>query len=129
MVYSRRNGAREFVYPKAKAIELAKPPTPPFFYGAEILSKSPSRSRRGRQTDMWSSKLKAGAIMAIQRREEVLLAQVVTPPQAQVEMAMATPDGEGAFQPRRVRCADRFAGIMAIGGAFVLRTAENALRG
>ncbi|MDX1981590.1 MAG: hypothetical protein SFV51_15080 [Bryobacteraceae bacterium] len=87
--YPGRNSGEEFVYPKAKAVELAKAAnTPVLFTPAEIPVEvaAPIKS----VDEPVVVELKKAPIMAIKPTgEEVQLAQVVTPPPAETEVAAA----------------------------------------
>jgi hypothetical protein len=114
--YPGRNWGEEFVYPKAKAIELAKSTnTPVLFTPAEI----PRRSRRADQTadEPVVAQLKQAPVMAIQPTgEEVELAEVVTPAAAG-RSRRARPLPATASQLPLIALL----GFLALGGAFALR--------
>src|SRR3984893_18854308 len=78
--YPGRNWGEEFVYPKAKAIELAKATnTPVLFTAVEIPVEVAAPIKRADEPVV--VQLKEAPIMAIKPTgEEVQLAQVVTPP-------------------------------------------------
>ena len=101
--YPGRNWGEEFVYPKARAIELAKADQ---HAGPLHAGRDSRRSRRADQVGGRSlswSQLKQAPVMAIQPTgEEVQLAEVVTPPPA-ADRSCATAAPE-RFRPRRVRC-------------------------
>ena len=85
------------MYPKAKAIALAKATnTPVLFTPVE----TPARSRRADQVGgraCRTSQLKQAPIMAIKPTgEEVQLAEVVTPPPAETEVAAAPIGGSAS---------------------------------
>src|SRR5438045_2138664 len=91
--YPGKNWGEEFVYPKAKAIALAKATnTPVLFTPVEIPLEVAEPVKLADQTVV--VEMKRAPIMAIKPTgEEVQLAQVVTPPPANAEVAMAaTPD-------------------------------------
>lgn len=87
--YPGRNWGEEIVYPKAKAIELAKATrTPVLFTPVEIPLEvaEPIKSADAPVV----AQLKQAPILAIKPTgEEVQLAEVVTPPPAEVQVAMA----------------------------------------
>lgn len=89
--YPGRNWGEEFVYPKAKAIELAKATnTPVLFTPAEIPLEIATPVKSADEPVV--VELKRAPIMAIKPTgEEVQLAQVVTPPPATAEEAASAP--------------------------------------
>ena len=86
--YPGRNWGDEFVYPKAKAMELAKTAnTPVLFTAAEIPFEVAEPIKTADEPVV--IELKQAPIMAVQPTgEEVQLAEVVTPPPAVSELAM-----------------------------------------
>src|SRR6266852_9720940 len=88
--YPGRNWGEEFVYPKAIAIELAKATnTPVLFTEAEIPLEVAAPIKSADEPVV--VQLKQAPIMAIKPTgEEVRLAEVVTPPPAQTEVAEQT---------------------------------------
>jgi len=123
--YPGRNWGEEFVYPKAKAIELAKATnTPVLFTEVEIPLEvaEPIKSADAAVV----VELKRAPIMAIQPTgEEVQLAQVVTPPP--VEVAMAAPPAELPHTASNLPLVGLF-GLLALGGALALRVMEKRVR-
>jgi hypothetical protein len=120
--YPGRNWGEEFVYPKAKAIELAKATnTPVLFTPAEV----PVEVSESIQTadDPVVLSLRRIPIMAIEPSgQEVELAQVVTPPPpAQVEVA-TVPSPTAATLPSTASQLPLTAlfGLLALGGALAL---------
>ena len=124
--YPGRNWGEEFVYPKAKAIELAKATnTPVLFTPAEIPVEvaEPIKS----VDEPVVAELKRAPIMAIKPSgEEVQLAEVVTPPPA--EIAEAHPAAE--TMPATASSVPLIAlfGLLALGGALAVRLAEKRLQ-
>jgi len=118
--YPGRNWGEEFVYPKAKAIELAKATnTPVLFTPAEIPVEvaEPVKS----VDEPVVVELKRAPIMAIKPTgEEVQLAEVVTPPPAEVAQTLPTTASS-------VPLIALF-GLLALGGAWVVRVAEKRLQ-
>ena len=86
--YPGRNWGDEFVYPKAKALELAKTTnTPVLFTAAEIPFEVAEPIKTADEPVV--IELKQASIMAVQPTgEEVQLAEVVTPPPAVSELVM-----------------------------------------
>jgi len=124
--YPGRNWGEEFVYPKAKAIELAKATnTPVLFAQVEIPLEVAEPVKLADPAVV--VELKRAPIMAIQPTgEEVQLAQVVTPPPAETEVA-AAPERTLPATASNLPLVGLF-GLMALGGAFVLRTFAKRLQ-
>ena len=123
--YPGRNWGEEFVYPKAKAIELAKATnTPVLFTSVEIPLEVAEPAKLADAPVV--EELKRAPIMAIQPTgEEVQLAQVVTPPPAETQMAQAdrtTLPSTASHMP-----LIGLLGLLALGGAFALRKVEKRL--
>ena len=120
--YPGRNWGEEFVYPKAKAIELAKATnTPVLFTPAELPVEVAEPIQSADHPVVVT--LKSAPIMAIQPTgEEVELAQVVTPPPAQNEVAMATLPATASQLPLTA-----LLGLLALSGALALRVAGKRL--
>lgn len=122
--YPGRNWGEEFVYPKAKAIELAKATnTPVLFTPAEIALEvaTPIKSA----DEPLVVELKKAPIMAIQPTgEEVQLAQVVIPPPTQNEVANSAPASTVAEQTLPATASTLpligLLGLLALGGGLTL---------
>lgn len=138
--YPGRNSGEEFVYPKAKAVELAKATnTPVLFTPAEIPVEvaAPIKS----VDEPVVVELKKAPIMAIKPTgEEVQLAQVVTPPPAETEVAAAPAaepqTAQAPAQPLRETTLPDTAsamplvgllGLLTWGAALAVRAAEKRL--
>jgi hypothetical protein len=115
--YPGRNWGEEFVYPKAKALVLAKTTnTPVLFLAAEIPVEvaEPIKSVDAPVV----VEMRRAPVMAIRPTgDEVQLAEVVTPPPAVVEVA-ALPATASSLP------LIGLLGLLALGAAFALRTAE-----
>ena len=118
--YPGRNWGEEFVYPKAKAIELAKAAnTPVLFTSAEIPVEvaEPVKS----VDEPVVGELKRAPIMAIKPTgEEVQLAEVVTPPPA--EVAETLPSTASSMPLLALF------GLLALGGALAVRIGQKRLQ-
>lgn len=122
--YPGRNWGEEFVYPKAKAIELAKATNSPvLFTPAEIALEvaTPIKSA----DEPLVVELKRAPIMAIKPTgEEVQLAQVVTPPPAETEIATAAPASTVAEKTLPATASTLpligLFGLLALGGGLTL---------
>ncbi len=115
--YPGRNWGEEFVYPKAKALALAKDTsTPVLFTTAEIPAEVAGPIKSADEPVVVA--LKQAPIMAAQPTgEEVQLADVVTPPPADslVAMAPALPETASTL-PLALLC-----GLLSLGAALALR--------
>ena len=120
--YPGRNWGEEFVYPKAKAIALAKATnTPVLFTPAEVPVEVAEPIQSADHPVVVT--LKSAPVRAIQPTgEEVALAQVVTPPPAQNEVAMATLPATASQLPLTA-----LLGLLALSGALALRVAGKRL--
>jgi hypothetical protein len=125
--YPGRNWGEEFVYPKAKAIEIAKATnTPVLFTEVEIPLEvaEPIKS----VDEPVVVQLKEAPIMAIKPTgEEVRVAEVVTPPPAQSEVAEQTLPEELPKTASPFPLIGLF-GLLALGGALALRAVENRIQ-
>jgi hypothetical protein len=89
--YPGRNWGEEFVYPKAKAIELAKATNTPVLFTAVEIPVEVAEPIKSVDAPV-VVELKRAPIMAIKPTgEEVQLAEVVTPPPAETEVAASAP--------------------------------------
>ena len=117
--YPGRNWGEEFVYPKAKAIELAKATnTPVLFTPAEIPVEVAEPVKSVEEPVV--VELKRAPIMAIKPTgEEVQLAEVVTPPPA--EIAETLPSTASSMPLLALF------GVLALGGALAIRMGQKRL--
>jgi hypothetical protein len=119
--YPGRNWGEEFVYPKAKAVELAKVSNMPvLFMAAEIPVEVAEPIKTADEPVV--VQLKQAPIMAIQPTgEEVEVAQVVTPPPAQ-ELKTEPTQLAAKELPRTASALPLIAllGLLALGGAWTL---------
>ncbi len=121
--YPGRNWGEEFVYPKAKAVELAKETnTPVLFTPAEIPVEVAEPIKTADEPLV--VQLKQAPVMAIKPTgEEVELAQVVTPPPAEpVEVAAAQLPKTGSELP-----LIELLGLLTLCGGFTLRLVQKRL--
>src|SRR5579884_1353684 len=130
--YPGRNWGEEFVYPKAKAIELAKVAnTPVLFTPVEMpLEVAQPIKSAGDPSVM---ELKRAPIMAIKPTgEEVQIAEVVTPPpaEAQVAAAPAAPVEAEKTLPATASPLPLIGlfGLFALSAAFVVRKSAKRLQ-
>lgn len=94
--YPGRNWGEEFVYPKAQAVAIAKATNVPVLFTAIDLPAEVAEPIKSVDEPM-VAELKRAPIMAIKPTgEEVQVAEVVTPPPAQTEVAMASPQSTTA---------------------------------
>ena len=105
--YPGRNWGEEFVYPKARAMELAKATnTPVLFTSVDTPAEVSEPIKPANETAI--AELDRAPIKAVQPTgEEVELAQVVTPPPAQTEspslLAQASPAAAAVAEPTPAR--------------------------
>ena len=124
--YPGRNWGEEFVYPKAKAVTLAKTTnTPVLVTAAEIPLEVTEPTKLAAEPMVME--MKRAPIMAIKPTgEEVQLAEVVTPPPALAEVAAATEKTLPATASTLPLIG--LLGLIALGGAFAVRTAARRLQ-
>jgi len=121
--YPGKNYGEEFVYPKARAMELAKTENAPvLFTPAEIPVEvaTPTKSL----DEPVVMQLKQAPILAIQPTgEEVQLAQVVTPPPP-ADVQLATAAAPQVTLPATASTLPLIAllGLLALGGALTIRS-------
>ena len=124
--YPGRNWGEEFVYPKAKAIELAKTTnTPVLFTPVEIPLEVAEPIKTADEPVV--VQLKRAPVLAIKPTgEEVELAQVVTPPPAETQIADAGIQADTRSLPKTASPLPPIAlfGLLALGGALALRFVE-----
>ncbi|MFN0170118.1 MAG: hypothetical protein ACKV22_27175 [Bryobacteraceae bacterium] len=130
--YPGRNWGEEFVYPKDKAIALAKATnTPVLFTPVEIPLEVAEPAKLAAEPVV--TELKRAPIMAIKPTgEEVQLAEVVTPPPAETPVATTTAPVEIAQRtlPETASPLPLIAmfGLLALGGAMAVRVVEKRLQ-
>jgi hypothetical protein len=125
--YPGRNWGEEFVYPKAKAVALAKTTNLPVLFTPAEMPQEVSGPVKSADEPV-VAELKRAPIMAIQPTgEEVQLAQVVTPPPARElePTVMAQSNLPETASPLPLI---GLLGLLALGGAFVLRATANRTR-
>lgn len=122
--YPGENYGQEFVYPKARAVELAKTANAPvLFTPAEVPAEVEAPIKSADEPVV--VQLKQAPVMAIQPTgEEVELAQVVAaPPAADEPVAEKTLPATASAMP-----LIGLLGLLALAGAGVLRTAQQRIR-
>lgn len=124
--YPGRNWGEEFVYPKAKAMTLAKTAnTPVLFTPAELPVEVAEPMKSAAEPIV--VEMKRAPIMAFRPTgEEVQLAEVVTPPPAQTEVAAAS-EKTLPHTASTLPLIGLF-GLLALGGFFALRLAEKRVQ-
>jgi len=126
--YPGRNWGEEFVYPKAKAMILAKGSNAPVLFTPAELPVEVSEPIKSADAPV-IAELKRAPIMAIRPTgEEVQVAEVVTPPPARVEMAMATAPAKKLPATGSTLPLMGLLGLLAIGGAFTMKMAAARLQ-
>ena len=127
--YPGRNWGEEFVYPKAKAIALAKASNTPVLFTPVELPLEVAEPIKSADAPL-VVQLKQAPIMAIKPTgEELQLAEVVTPPPAETEVA-AAPQAADRALPSTASSLPLMglAGLLALGGFLALRAAEKRLQ-
>jgi hypothetical protein len=129
--YPGRNWGEEFVYPKAQAIALAKQTNVPVLFTPVELPVEVTESTKLVDTAV-VAQMQQAPIMAIKPTgEEVQLAEVVTPPPAETTVAATTTTvtTETALPATASNLPlIGLLGLMALGGAFAVRTAARRLQ-
>lgn len=131
--YPGRNWGEEFVYPKAKAIELAKVTnTPILFTPVEIPLEVAEPVKLADAPTV--VQLREAPIMAIKPTgEEVQLVEVVTPPPAVAETQVATAPAPTLLEKTLPSTAGTLPliglfGLIALGGGFAVRAVAKRLQ-
>ena len=126
--YPGRNWGEEFVYPKARAVELAKETnTPVLFTAVEIPLEVAEPIKTADEPVV--VELKQAPVMAIKPTgEEVELAQVVTPLPAQELVAEKTEPAKVLAPTASTLPLITLLGLLALGVAWVLRLAQKRLQ-
>ena len=124
--YPGRNWGEEFVYPKAKAVELAKATNVPvLFTPVEIPLEVAQPIKTADEPVV--VQLKQAPVLAIKPTgEEVELAQVVTPPPDQTQVADAGAPANNRTLPKTASPLPLIGlfGLLLLGGAVTLRFVE-----
>jgi hypothetical protein len=124
--YPGRNWGEEFVYPKAKAIALAKETNTPVLFTAVELPVEVAEPIKSADMPVVVA-LKQASIMAIQPTgEEVQLEAVVTPPPAVAEAERTAPEPALPSTASTLPLIGLF-GLMALLAAFATRAAATRL--
>ena len=126
--YPGRNWGEEFVYPKARAVVLAKASNTPVLFTPVDLPVEVDEPIKTVDAPV-VAQLRSAPIMAIRPTgEEMQLSEAVTPPPAETEVAAAPMVAERAL-PDTASNLPLMAlfGLVALVGAFVLRTATKHL--
>ena len=122
--YPGANWGEEFVYPKARAVELAKATNVP------VLQMPASIQEEVTKPEESQAELEQTPVTAVEPSgEEVEIAQVVTPPPAEALAAQNTPASTPVEEPKLPATASplpliALLGLLALGGALTLRTVE-----
>jgi hypothetical protein len=121
--YPGENFGQEFVYPKARAVELAKETNAPVLFTAVEIPMEVEQPIKTADEPV-VAQMKQAPVMAIQPTgEEVELAQVVTPMPADELAAQTTLPATASTVPLIA-----LLGLLALGGAVVLRLAQKRLQ-
>jgi hypothetical protein len=134
--YPGRNWGEEFVYPKAKALELAKATNTPVLFIPDAIPIEVAEPIKSADAPV-VTEMKRAPVMAVKPTgEEVQLAQVVTPPPpAELAAAPAPREQAPVSTPEPMLPATAstlpligLLGLMALGGGFAVRAAARRLR-
>ncbi len=124
--YPGRNWGEEFVYPKEKAMVLAKTANAPVLFAAVDLPVEVAEPAKLVEA---VEELKRAPIMAFQPTgEEVQLAAVITPPPAELEAAPAPEPAPMLPDTASKLPLIGLFGLMALGGAFAVRALARRLQ-
>jgi len=129
--YPGMNWGEEFVYPKTKAMELARSAKVPVLFMAAEIPVEVAEPIKSADAPV-VAELKQAPIMAVKPTgEELQLADVVTPPPAQTETAAAAPAPAAPEQTAPAKTLPATAsplplicllGLLSLAGALALRT-------
>ena len=124
--YPGRNWGEEFVYPKAKALELAKVANTPVLFTAVEIPLEVAEPIKTADEPVVVALKQAPIMAATPTGEEVQLAEVVTPPPAENEVAKAT----APALPATASTLPLFFlfGLLALGAAVVVSGAAKRLQ-
>src|ERR1051326_8205253 len=123
--YPGRNWGEEFVYPKAKAVALAKASNTPVLFTPVEMAVEVAEPIKTAEAPL-VMELKRAPIMAIKPTgEEVQLAEVVTPPPAQPEAVVASVPEKTLPATASPLPLIALLGLLALGGAWTLRLVQN----
>jgi hypothetical protein len=123
--YPGRNWGEEFVYPKAKAIALAKATNTPVLFTPVELPLEVAEPIKSADAPV-VLELKRAPIMAIKPTgEEVQLAEVITPPPAQPQTEVASVHEKTLPATASPLPLIALLGLLALGGAWTLRLVHN----
>jgi hypothetical protein len=124
--YPGMNWGEEFVYPKAKALELAKSAKAPVLFSAAELPIEVAEPAKLAEAPVIAEMKRAPVMAAKPTGEEVELAEVVTTPPALNQLAMAKP----TKLPSTASPMPMFGllGMLAFGATFAARSVANRLR-
>ncbi len=127
--YPGRNWGEEFVYPKARAIELAKETNTIVLYTPAEITPEVTVAVKSPDEPV-VVQLKEAPVMAIKPTgEDVAIAEVVTAPPAEAEVAQTTPELPATL-PKTASPMPFIGllGLLSLGGAFAVRAVASRLR-
>jgi hypothetical protein len=128
--YPGRNWGEEFVYPKARAIELAKETNTIVLYTPAEIAPEVAVAVQSPDEPV-VVQLKEAPVMAIKPSgEDVAIAEVVTAPPAEAEVAAAPMPELPASLPKTASPMPLIGliGLLSLGGAFAVRAVASRLR-
>jgi hypothetical protein len=125
--YPGRNWGEEFVYPKAKAIELAQATNLPVLFTPADIPVEVAEPIKSVDEPV-VVQLKQAPVMAVKPTgDEVQEAEVVTPPPAQTEVAETVPEKTLPHTASPFPLIGLL-GLLALGGAFTLRAVRSRVQ-
>jgi hypothetical protein len=126
--YPGRRWGEEFVYPKAKAMEIAKATNTAVLYTPAELPVEVSEPIRTADAPVVVELKKAPVMAVTPAGEEVQVAEVVTPPPAAELQAAVTPEAAPLPETASPFGLLALTGLMALAGAAALRGVHSRVR-
>ena len=132
--YPGNQWGQEFVYPKSRAMQIAKETNTPVLFTAVEVPVEVEQPIQSADEPVVVQLKQAPVMAVVPTGEEVELAQVVTPPPAPETLVAAAPVTPPPAQPTQVAMAELprtaselplvgLLGLLALGAAFTLRSA------
>jgi len=116
--YPGKQWGEEFVYPKARALELAKETNTPILFTAAEIPLEVVEPIKADDTPLFVAQLSQAPVQAVRPTgEEIVLAQVVTPPPAEQMVEAPTLPATSTSQP-----LIGLFGLLALAGGITVRT-------
>jgi len=125
--YPGRNWGEEFVYPKAKAIALAKATNTPVLFTPVEMAVEVAEPIKTADAPLVMEMRRAPILAIRPTGEEMQLAEVVTPPPAQPEAVVASVPEKALPATASPLPLIALLGLLAMGGAWTLRLVQNRI--